>query len=179
MVWIQIDMTHSELYSRIESENLPEKRIFLSIWVALVKLCIIITLDVDSAHVKDFLKIDLHKISFPFVNHLVNLYSCTPVAANLIKLGFALYLRFWITFHRPEFPSHSLMKPIEILSYHLELLSKVVDSVVFKEAWKCVAEVLNRLIYNKLVMETQFSLQVSQSCLLIANCPCQILNLVL
>ena len=47
-----------------------------------------------------------------------------------------------------------------MLQYHLELLSKVVDSEIFREACKCVAEVLNRLFYNTLIMETQFSVQV-------------------
>ena len=63
---------------------------------------------------------------------------------------------------RPEYATVSLIKPVNLMSDSLARVRKVANAVVFKEAWKCVAEVLNRLLYNKLIMEAQFSQWVSR-----------------
>lgn len=57
-------------------------------------------------------------------------------------------------------PSPSLLQGLEDLQGNLARLSKSLDAILFRETWKGAAVALNRLLYNKLITECHFSLQV-------------------
>jgi len=81
---------------------------------------------------------------------------------------------------REDRPSAGLQKSLEQLQVHLARLSLHLDSVIFRDVWKGAATGINRLIYNKLVTECQFSPQVAPFPLawLDARCltPCDLLS---